>query len=85
MKKTKNKNKIIYVKVSFTNCFFLKCNNGYMLIDTGYPDDYEKFVKKIKKINIELSEIKYIFLTHHHDDHSGFTTELVKNTNSLST
>jgi len=37
-------------------------------------------VKKLKKIGIELSEIKYLLLTHYHDDHAGFGAQLIKET-----
>ncbi len=68
------------IKLSFTNCYFLRCNEGYLLIDTSYPKDYEKFEKKIEKIDIKLSDIRYLFLTHHHDDHAGFAAKLVEET-----
>jgi len=52
-----------------------------LLIDTGYPKDYKKFVQILKKkYDIEISEIKYLLLTHHHDDHAGFAAELLNNT-----
>jgi len=56
----------------------LKCTGGYLLVDVYYPGYYATFEKKLAKIGIEISEIKYLFLTHHHDDHAGFTTELVR-------
>ena len=71
------------IKLSYTNCYFLKCNEGYLLIDTSYPKDYLKFEKKIQKIGINLSDIKYLFLTHHHDDHARFATKLVQNTGAI--
>ena len=74
------KTEIQFIKLSYTNCYFLTCKEGYLLIDTSYPKDYEKFEKKIENLNINLTEIKYLFLTHHHDDHAGFATKLVENT-----
>ena len=75
------KNKHKFVQIGFTNCYLLKCNGGYLLIDVGYPGDYEKFIQKLKnKFNIDILEIKYLLLTHHHDDHAGFGNELLKNT-----
>ncbi|MFX1298010.1 MAG: MBL fold metallo-hydrolase [Promethearchaeota archaeon] len=72
-----------FVKVGFTNCYLLECNSGYLLIDTGYLHHYEKFVSKLKKkYNIHITDIRYLLLTHHHDDHAGFATELLKNSNA---
>lgn len=51
-----------------------------MLIDVYYPGYYAKFEKKLAKTGIAVSEIKYLFLTHHHDDHAGFAAELVRHT-----
>jgi glyoxylase-like metal-dependent hydrolase (beta-lactamase superfamily II) len=83
-KNTLKKNNIIkYIRVGFTNCYILKCNGGFLLIDTGYPSDYDKFVEKLKKdFKIEVTDIKYLLLTHHHDDHSGFAAQLLKNSAS---
>lgn len=51
-----------------------------MLIDVYYPGYYGQFEKKLEKIGITASDIKYLLLTHHHDDHAGFAAELVRNT-----
>ena len=67
-----------FVQIGFTNCYLLDCDEGYLLIDVGYPKDYKKFVQLLKKkYDIEISEIKYLLLTHHHDDHAGFASELL--------
>ncbi|MFX0073270.1 MAG: MBL fold metallo-hydrolase [Candidatus Hermodarchaeota archaeon] len=67
------------MKVGFTNCYLLDCNAGYLLIDVGYPGDYENFAKKLKKkYDIETSELNYLLLTHYHDDHAGFGAELIQ-------
>ena len=71
---------IITIKVSFTNCFLVKAKKGYLMIDTSYPNKYASFLRKLQKRKIDLKEIKYLLLTHHHDDHAGFAAELVKDT-----
>ena len=73
------KDKFKFIQIGVTSCYLLDCNNGYMLIDVGYPNDYEKFVQKLNnKYNIEISELKYLLLTHHHDDHVGFAKKLIE-------
>jgi glyoxylase-like metal-dependent hydrolase (beta-lactamase superfamily II) len=56
----------------------LKCTDGYLLIDTSYPKCYSRFKSKLAKLGIAVSDIKYLLLTHHHDDHAGFAAELVR-------
>lgn len=62
-----------------TTSYLLPCRDGYLLIDTGYPSDYSKFVQALNQIKIDLKGIKYLLLTHSHDDHCGFAAELIKN------
>jgi len=68
------------VKLGWTRCYLLKCTGGYLLIDTDYPKYYRLFEKKLANLGIAASDIKYLLLTHHHDDHAGFAAELVRNT-----
>jgi len=68
------------VKLGWTQCFLLKCTGGYLLIDTDYPKYYRRFERKLANLGIAISDIKYLLLTHHHDDHAGFATELVRRT-----
>ncbi len=72
--------KVQSVKLGWTRCYLLQCTGGYLLIDVYYPGYYEQFEKKLSKIGIAVSDIKYLFLTHHHDDHAGFAEELVRHT-----
>ena len=50
---------------------------GYILIDTGYADGFEGFTKKLEGTGVTPKEIKYVFLTHAHDDHAGFLNEVL--------
>ena len=65
------------------NIFLVKAETGYLLIDTGYPQDFETIVKELKNRNIRLEEINWIFLTHHHDDHAGAAARLMKETGAV--
>lgn len=59
-----------------TRCYLLKIDGGYLLIDTSFPNYYEEFCNELHKHGIELTDIKYLLLTHHHDDHAGFAEKL---------
>ena len=50
---------------------------GYVLIDTGYAENYPAFRKRVDRSGVSPKEIKYIFLTHAHDDHAGFLNEVL--------
>lgn len=55
----------------------LPSSSGYMLVDTGYDNGVQRFQREICKRNIEIKEIKFVFLTHAHDDHAGFLNQLL--------
>jgi glyoxylase-like metal-dependent hydrolase (beta-lactamase superfamily II) len=65
-------------KLGFTNCYLLPSSEGYLLIDTSYPHCYNLFKLKLERLGIPLSRIKYLLLTHHHDDHAGFAAPLAQ-------
>ena len=72
--------RVTCLKPAVTRCFALKCDEGYLLVDVPYPGNYEALCECLKASGIEASEIKYLFLTHHHDDHVGCVNELVRDT-----
>ena len=66
----------IRLDLGITKVYLLPCTNGYLLIDTGYETDYKKFRNKLEKAGIKIDQIKYLLLTHYHDDHTGFANKL---------
>ncbi len=68
------------LKLGPTNIYFLKAENGYLQIDTSLPEYFEPFLDGLKTINIDFAAIKYLLLTHSHDDHAGFAAELKEKT-----
>jgi hydroxyacylglutathione hydrolase len=62
------------------NSYLLKINEKpeYILIDTLTPGSEDFIIKSIESNNIKKEQIKLIFLTHVHNDHSGSAHELKK-------
>ncbi len=59
------------LNLGINSSFLLKYPDGYLLIDTSFPNEYENFKEKINSTPVEISDINYILLTHYHHDHSG--------------
>jgi hydroxyacylglutathione hydrolase len=75
-----DRNDIAYVGIRMTRCFLIRCAGGYLMIDTNMPGTYDRFLKKLGGMGIDPADIRYLLLTHHHDDHVGFAAELLRDT-----
>ena len=65
------------------NTYVYPCEEGYIMVDTGYEHSLKDVERKLNQKNINLTDIKYVFLTHAHDDHAGFLNELLSKTTDL--
>lgn len=65
------------IKLSQTNCYLLTCKDGFLLIDCGNVSDKLTFLYNLNKIGVDPSQIRCLFLTHHHNDHCGLLSYLV--------
>jgi len=66
------------LRLSVTNCYLFKTNDGYALIDTGYDWEWRTFCAELRKSGVEFEDIKHLILTHHHDDHAGLINKLLE-------
>lgn len=61
--------------------YLLETPKGIIAIGTGYPGGADKFKSRFEYL-WPLSELKYIFRNHHHDDYAGFLGDLLKMTDA---
>lgn len=64
----------------YVNTYLIPIEDGWCLVDTGYPQQEKKFWKRLAEKKIEPKDIKYVFLTHHHADHAGYLASVLKKT-----
>ncbi len=50
----------------YNTCFVVQNDNGNFLVDTGGSIE---IIKRLKKVNIDIEDIKHIFISHSHTDH----------------
>ncbi len=74
--------RVINLGNRISNLYLIELMEGYLLIDTGYAEQYEDFYKKLEKQHIKLEDIRYVFLTHAHDDHVGFLNQILEKTHA---
>lgn len=68
---------IINLGNSMVNTFVIKYDNCLVLVDSGYAKGFEKFKKKFEENGFKWKDVKFMFLTHCHDDHTGFLNQLL--------
>ncbi len=66
------------LKYGNTNTFFIRGDQGGLLIDTDYAGTLPAFYKAMKNADIRIADIKYVLATHYHPDHMGLVGQLVE-------
>lgn len=65
-----------------SNIYMIQLSEGYLLIDTGYEEQYAHFIQKLSENQIDIRDISYVLLTHAHDDHAGFLNQVLKHSDA---
>lgn len=74
---------IVVIPLEFTNIFLIPVKGGYLLFDNGYEKEYDFFLSELEKNKINVMDIRYVMISHHHDDHVGFLNRLTALNDSL--
>jgi hydroxyacylglutathione hydrolase len=53
------------------NCYLVKTDTGYMLIDTGFSTKRADLEHELEKVGCKTGNLQLIVLTHGHGDHTG--------------
>jgi len=61
------------------NNWIIETGKGIIAVDTGLPNQEDDFLKRFTK-HWPKEDLKYIFLTHTHNDHAGFLAALLEKT-----
>lgn len=69
--------RILNVGNRIMNTWIYEIPDGYVMVDTGYSNSRENVERKMAAKHIGWKDIRYVFLTHAHDDHAGFLNELI--------
>ena len=56
--------------------YLLETPAGWIAVDSGYAGGFAQYRKKLERL-APLNDIKFVFLTHAHNDHAGFLAELL--------
>lgn len=57
--------------------YLLETPLGWIALDSGYAGGFAAYEKALKKLT-PISDIRFVFLTHAHNDHAGFLGDLLQ-------
>ncbi|MDD3174606.1 MAG: MBL fold metallo-hydrolase [Herbinix sp.] len=67
---------VINLTYKSANCFLISADDGWVMIDTGWPDTFSQLLQLLNQNNISAYEINYLIITHFHPGHAGLTQNL---------
>jgi glyoxylase-like metal-dependent hydrolase (beta-lactamase superfamily II) len=62
---------VFLAKGEVSNIYIVRVAGGYVSVDAGTPNDYDRVLAYLRSAGIEPSDIKVIVVTHSHWDHAG--------------
>lgn len=65
-----------FVGVCWVSAWAIRTSDGVVLIDTLHEPHVDQLIANLSKVGINLSEIKYVLMTHGHFDHVGGAAKL---------
>lgn len=67
---------VYYVGVCWVSSWAVRTSDGVVLIDTLHEPHVDQLIANLRKVGVDLSEIKYVLMTHGHFDHVGGAAKL---------
>ena len=70
----------LHMLPGLVNVYLLRTNDGYALIDSGFPNSAVKILKGLSSLGVAPTEVRHLLLTHGHPDHIGSAAALKRAT-----
>src|SRR5688572_20344310 len=62
---------VYYVGLQTVSAYLVTTSEGAVLIDAGYAQTADWLIDSVRKVRVDPATIKYVFVTHSHQDHAG--------------
>lgn len=69
--------RVLAIPTGVANAYAIPAADGVTLVDTGAPGGLRRLQRALRRHGIELSDVRRVFLTHAHVDHTGSLAALL--------
>lgn len=67
---------LVTVTLRSTHYYLIDTGHGKLMVDTGWAGTLPALKSQLKRYDIDLAQIRFVMITHHHPDHAGLTQEI---------
>ena len=67
---------LVTLTIRSTHYYLIDALQGKLMVDTGWAGNLPELRSQLRRYAIDLAQIRYIMITHHHPDHAGLTQEI---------
>jgi ribonuclease/clavin/mitogillin len=69
---------LVTITIRSTHYYLIDALHGKLMVDAGWAGTLLELRSQLREYGMDLSQIRYIMITHHHPDHAGLTQEIKK-------
>ena len=67
---------VYFVGVCWVSAWAIRTSDGVVLIDTLHEPHVDQLIANLRKVGVDLADVKYVLMTHGHFDHAGGAAKL---------
>jgi ribonuclease/clavin/mitogillin len=67
---------LVTITIRSTHYYLIDALQGKLMVDTGWAGSLPELKSQLHRYAIDLAQIHYVMITHHHPDHAGLTQEI---------
>jgi glyoxylase-like metal-dependent hydrolase (beta-lactamase superfamily II) len=67
---------LVTITIRSTHYYLIDIGNGKLMVDTGWAGALPALKSQLQRYKIDLADIRYVMITHHHPDHAGLAQEI---------
>ena len=67
---------VVSLTYQSANYYLISSEDGWVMVDTGWPDTFSQLLQSLNQNNISVNEINYLIITHYHPGHAGLAQNL---------